>query len=407
MTYLPKEGKADAEGNDANTERRNFIKGAAAAGLLGAVGMTSGFAQRAEPTPQAEVQDPQAPAGLRPLAQPDCRFPIAYETSVPEGMRLLTQFFAALCRRDLAGMAQTLHYPFVTFEGIDAVIVDSAEKLMADPPPSLNVTGKGNLIKPGAYDMMESIQLHVYSPIAAGFSLDFSRYRSDGHKLLACNGIYGITNNDGKWGIEYLSTIFTPADQLFETYDAESALNYRHDIWRDHDLARKYSDLDQMRRESSSVGRRVFVWIGGTNSTSGSAREGRPMEPYRIKGVKSRLQVTDTTQDDIDHPRAGALAAMSQNQAQFLDWSGGGVGKWAASLEFPGPRGRGSRVLLAGTDKAHVSTGYVRYTADGTVINETRMLETITYRRGAPGRWRMAGMFGEAMYQDCTNDVRA
>ena len=129
------------------------------------------------------------------------------------------------------------------------------------------------------------------------------------------------------------------------------------------------------------------------------------MEPYRTKGVKSRLQVTETSQEDIDHPTAAAMADMTKNMEQFQDLSGGGVGKWASSLEFFGPPG--TRVLHAGTDKGHVYTGYFRYTADGTLISETRMLQTIVYQRGAPGVWGMGGLFGEVMYQDCTNDVRA
>jgi hypothetical protein len=163
MTYLPND--RDAKEIHANPDRRGFMKGAAG-GLLGVAGMTPSLGAAAQ---QAAVEDPQAPPGLRPLAQPDYRFPMTYETSVPEGMRLLTQYFAALSRRDLEGMAQTLHYPFVTFEGIEPVVVESADKLMANPPQSMNVTGKGDhLIHPGAYDMMETIQLHVFNPIWRG-----------------------------------------------------------------------------------------------------------------------------------------------------------------------------------------------------------------------------------------------
>jgi hypothetical protein len=404
MTYVPNEG--DAKEDEANADRRSFIKGAATTvGLLGAVGMIPTLEQSVAMR-QESVEDQQAPPGLRPLAQPDGRFPMTYEASVPEAMRLVTQYFAALTRRDLQGMAQTLHYPFVTYEGIEAVVVDSADKLMADPPQSMNVIGKGeNLIGPGTYDILEHIELLIYNPIGAGLSLDYSRYRANGQRILACNGIYGVTNNDGKWGIEYLSTIFTPANQIGETYDGEAVLKFMHDEWRDHDLGRKYNDVDQMRRSSAILGRQAMVFIGGSNSTSRPAAEGKPMEPYRVKGVKSRLRITETTQEEIDHPSAAVRAAETENMAQFHQWSGGGVGKWAYSLEFSGATGQGSCLLHAGTDKAHVYTGYIRYTADGTVISETRLMETVVYQRGAPGRWGHGGLFGEMMYRDCTNDV--
>jgi len=110
-------------GAEASSDRRNFIKVATAAGLAGAVAMAPGLAE----AQQTEVKDPEKPAGLKPGAELDGRFPVMYETSVPETMKLASQYMAALTRRDLDGLSQLFHYPFVTYEGIDTVIVNSRD----------------------------------------------------------------------------------------------------------------------------------------------------------------------------------------------------------------------------------------------------------------------------------------
>jgi hypothetical protein len=85
------------------------------------------------------------------------------------------------------------------------------------------VAAKGeSKARAGSYDILDRIELLLYGPCGVAFSLDYSRFRADGQKLFGVFGIYGITNNDGHWGIEYMSTIFRPADQIHLTYDAEA-----------------------------------------------------------------------------------------------------------------------------------------------------------------------------------------
>jgi len=60
-------------------------------------------------------------ARLGPYALLDARFPMTYKTSVPEGVKVMTAYFAALSERDLKGMAETLHFPFASYEGTDPV----------------------------------------------------------------------------------------------------------------------------------------------------------------------------------------------------------------------------------------------------------------------------------------------
>jgi len=53
-------------------------------------------------------------------------------------------------------------------------------------------------------------------------------------KLLRCQGIYTATNNDGKWGIQLMSTISTPADMMNvvynDTIEAAKRLRENHDL---------------------------------------------------------------------------------------------------------------------------------------------------------------------------------
>jgi hypothetical protein len=375
-------------GNEAGTERRDFIKGAAVA-ALGAMGLATAVEKKVQAADMPAVDDPQKPAGLAPRAQLDSRFPVTYETSVPEAMRLVTKYFAALSRRDLKAMAETLHFPFGSFEGTEPVVVESAEQLMSSPPPSMNVTGNGDhLIKPGTYDMLDSIQLHVYNPVGAGLSLTYSRYDTTGHKLLTCEGVYGVTNNDGKWGIELMSTIFKPADQLgLVPQDGVEATLRQFNDWC---LFLAHGD-PALRDSARQLGRQAFLMIGDPLAMAHSARLGEPMDVYRIKGVKSRLRVSEVKPE--------TLANFNFDVPKFADEAGGGVGKWGSSLAVPS-----WRALHATVDKSHTFEGYIRYTTDNTVIDETQFLGIVTYRGG---KWGMSGMIGEIMYHDRSNDVRS
>src|SRR5476649_2133516 len=68
----------------------------------------------------------ETPPGMHPMGQLDARFPVAYETSVPQAMAVATRWMAALARRDLAGMAAQMHFPFAIFEGTEPQTVESA-----------------------------------------------------------------------------------------------------------------------------------------------------------------------------------------------------------------------------------------------------------------------------------------
>src|SRR5580698_10705716 len=106
---MPKLSEGEGNGIEVSSDRRNFIKVAAAAGLAGAAVMAPALAE----AQQTDVVDPEKPAGLKPGAELDGRFTVMYESSVPETMKLAAQYMAALSRRDLDGLSGLFHYPFV------------------------------------------------------------------------------------------------------------------------------------------------------------------------------------------------------------------------------------------------------------------------------------------------------
>src|SRR3546814_16190691 len=56
-------------------------------------------------------------------------------------------------------------------------------------------------------DVCSSDLVHLYCPVGGVFSLGFTRYKPEGDKLFDCEGIYAVTNNDGRWAIEMVSTL--------------------------------------------------------------------------------------------------------------------------------------------------------------------------------------------------------
>lgn len=384
---MNEERGAEDRNEGADPERRLFLQGLGVAGLLGAVGMTRAFGQQVE---AGESGEPEfaAPEGLRPMAQLDARFPVAYRTSVPEAMRVATEYFAALSQRDLGAMARTLHFPYALYEGTEPIIVESERALLAAAPASINVTGRGETqVMAGSYDLLDKLELQTFSPVGAGLSMSFTRYTAEGHKVGVCDGIYAITNNDGRWAIQLSSTIFTPADFIGVTYNDVEEAHLR----RGRDWMLGYSLRDQSVLNSTRIpGATAGVSVYGPRARAGNARAGRPMEGYRARGVSSRLRTSERTQEQIDAANAGF--------DQFAQWAGGGVGPWAYTLNLPE-----ARVLHATVNKAHTLGGYIRYRADHTVISETRGLGILVYRRG---QWGSVGALGNMMLQhDRTNSI--
>jgi hypothetical protein len=377
-------------GKAAGTDRRNFMKGAAVIGFAAA---TSGIRVPVAVAQAAPVPDPATPKGVKPGGQVDNRFSVTHRESVPESIRIISQYFTALSERNLDGMAQMMHYPFLTHEDADAILVESPEQLIKTPPLSMNVTGKGaTKIQAGAYDILDNIQMHIYSPIGTGLTLEYSRFDHHGNKLYSCHGLYGITNNDGKWGIEWASTIFKPINQVDrdDWYNFPIANTALHESHRDHVMARRYGDLEDLRRTVYDPYPHGSLWIGASNSPNAGA--GHPMDDFKIKGVKSRLRYSPgDTKEQIEK--------QNYNQKQFSTASGAGVGPWALSIETPD-----TRMLYSSAEKGHFYAGYFRYTEEGAVISEHRYLGALVNRRGTWYGNDISRIIGHSVYQDRTND---
>jgi hypothetical protein len=378
-------------------DRREFVQTIGAAGALTAVGPA---AAQAGPAAQAGgASEFPRPATLRQGSQLDSRFPVSFAAPVGEGFRLLTEFFTAMSQRNLEAMARTLHFPFAIYETIDPIVVQSAADFLKNPPPSLNGSGGGPAkVMRGSYDLLESMNVHLYCPVGGAFSLSFTRYTPDGHKLLACDGIYSVTNNDGRWGIQLASTIVHEVDFIGISYpDAEQADIRGNQNYLAAFGYRNEAILNDPRTSRGSyevplpVGTRTAsVNFGyGPRERSRDAREGNPMSGWRTKGVKSRLVVSTVTEESRNR-------AITTNLAEFVELAGGAVGEYSYTRDRPVR----PITIHATHDKAHTLGGYLRYTADGTLISETRSVGIRIYKNG---QWGSAGGLGQVTHHDRSN----
>lgn len=386
---------SNTEVNPANPSRRRFF---AAAGTLGAIG---GFGLKpigGGASAQGQYDFP-LPANLRPGAQLDSRFPVSFTEPVTEGMRLVIAFFTALNQRDVVAMADTLHFPFAIYEDIEPLVYQTREDFIANPPPTLNATGSGfTRIAEDSYDLLEGLNVHLYCPVGGVFSLDYARYNAQGFKLFDCQGVYSVTNNDGRWAIQLVSTIWHEVGFEDNDYpDAEvthrvgsqgylSAFGYR-----DEELLNDRSTGRGSFEPELPVGtRRASVSFGyGPRGRSQNARDNDPMQGWIVSGVTSRLNVSEVSAAD-------GTGTLNTRLDEFVDLAGGTVGDYSYTRLRPDR----PLVLHATHDKAHVLNGYWRYTADGSLISETR---GVGIRIWKGGRWGDAGGLGQVTHHDRSN----
>jgi hypothetical protein len=383
-------------------DRREFVKTIGAAGALSAVTAASGTKLAAQGGQAAGgVAEFQRPTTLRAGAQLDSRFPVSFAAPVTEGLRLVLEYFTALSQRNLDALARTLHFPFAIYEDIEPIVVATAADLLKNPPPSLNGTGRGRTkILRGSYDMLESVNVHLYCPVGGAFALSFTRYTPNGHKQLVCDGLYSVTNNDGRWAIQLASTIVHEVDFIGVNYpDAEQAdirgnQNYLAAFGYGNEAALNDPKTSRGSYEAPlPVGTRTAsVNFGyGPRERSRDAREGRPMNGWRTKGVKSRLNVSTVTEESRNR-------AITTNLAEFVELAGGAVGDYAYTRDRPVR----PITIHATHDKAHTLGGYFRYTADGTLISETRSVGIRIYKNG---QWGSAGSLGQVTHHDRSNST--
>jgi hypothetical protein len=90
---------------------------------------------------------------------------------------------------------------------------------------------------------------------------------------------------------------------------------------------------------------------------------------------------------------------IETNLAEFKSLAGGAVGEYAYTRDLP----TRPVTLHATHDKAHTLGGYLRYTADGTLISETRSVGIRIYKAG---HWASAGSLGQVTHHDRSNSRR-
>jgi len=329
----------------------------------------------------SKESDFKLPEGLKPGAELDYRFPESFEESIPQGVRVLTEFFAAMRRRDPKQLAELMHFPCATYEGSECVVMESADAFLSSPPPSLDVKS----LAPGSFELLSGIEVLVFDPIRVGMAMSFSRHRKDGIQLGECGGVYAVTKNNGRWALELSSTIFRPTDQLHEVYNnaIENALR----LGREWMEGWTHSDGDLL-DSTRQFGLHAGIGFPGPGNRFKAVKEGNLTRMYRSNEVPSRLNVTET--------KPGAKGRYDFER--FRIDAGHGIGGYAYSLHRPN-----SRVLHHTYNKAHVAGGYARYQADGSLLSETHGLSIITKVKN---HWGMAGGFGAVIRHDATNDER-
>jgi hypothetical protein len=368
-------------------DRREFLTKAGSAGLaVGAMSLPLAGMPLAGQTGSSE--NPPVPPNIKPLAQLDSRFPVTYRASVPEALMLMTKYFLAFSSRDQSALAGLFHFPFAVYEDTEPIVVDSAAQFSSKPPVSLNLASNGaTLIEAGAYDLLDSIELLTYNPVTVVVAMCFTRFGPDGKRLVQCKGIYAITNNDGRWAIQMMSTMYIPADQGDVKFEdaVQAAQRLQHNWMLGYTLRSQ-----ELLNSTHQLGKQANVAPPDPRSNAGNARTGKPMDGYRVMGVKTRLHVSDVTPETI--------AKMDANFPEFASWAGGGVGQWDYTDSLPT-----SRILHATVNKVHTFGGYVRYTEQSVITSETHVVQIVTYKAG---RWGTAGATGIMMYHDRTGDTR-
>lgn len=380
--------------SDVNSDRRHLMKTATVAGIAGAIGMAAGAAQ-AQQASGAAVEDPKAPPGMGKNAVPDQRFTFTYQAPVTNGTRMVMDHMAALSRRDINAVADTLHFPFASYEGTDLYVAKTREEFVAKPPASLNMTmspkrhsPNDGYLKPGSNDVFVGLEVMGTHPVNATIALTYDRYDSFGKKLLRCEGMYAITNNDGRWAIELASTIFTPADMIGVVFD--ETVRQAKLLRVNHTLSAATGD-EAFDRMTVQPGKTAGL-SGGASWTAQVKGQEEVMKGYRIKGIKSRLQVRETTGNE---PLRGDRGTYQE----YWDGMGTlGLGPWG----FIYGTWKEGRVVHHTADKAHVQASAVRYTAAGEEMSLAVQTMVVVYKGG---KWSSPGNLIYATVHDRNNDI--
>jgi hypothetical protein len=395
-----------AEGS-VGTDRRTFV-GLAGAAVLGGVAALSASsvaqAQSQSDAPGSGVAgalEIERPAGLGPRAMLDNRFPASFSESVPKSVEVIVGYFTALNRRDLRGMAKYLHFPFASFEGTDPVLVSTPDEFMSKTPASMNMTLKperftdqDGYLEAGSYDVFRGVEVLCMDPVNCTLAMSYDRYNSKGWKLLRCDGVYAITNNDGHWAIQLMSTIFTPAEMIGLKFP--EAEIYPERLRIDLDLAFQTADHKEMTSAfNHGATASSSMYGGGLPYDQAELANYVAMKRFTIRGVKTRLQFNPAN-GPARRPIARDWNAYYANYRALFKKDGLGNWGWVYG------KNPDTRVIHQTFNKAHLLTGAVRFLAAGEFASSNYDVEIATYKEG---KWGRAGELCYSTPHDRSNDV--
>jgi hypothetical protein len=391
---MAKPGETERNEIEVDADRRNLMRVATAAGLMGAAELASAAAPAQKPG-QATVEDPKAPTGMGQHGIPDQRFPLSYRAPVTEGVRVLMDHLTALSQRDVKGIADTLHFPYASYEGPNLVVIDNADAFIAKPPASVNPSNNpkrhsdnDGYMKPGSYDVFHGLEVLVSHPVNAAIALSYDRYDSNGKKLLRCEGMYAVTNNDGRWAIQMSSTIFTPADMIGTVF--EETIRQAKQLRILHTLSADTGD-ESFDRSIVRLGKSAGI-SGGASWTAQMQGPDKVMEAYRVKGIKSRLRVSEIKADTPLRGERGTYQDYWDTMGKI------GLGPWG----FIYGTWKEGRVLHHTSNKAHVLASAVRYTNAGEEMSLAVQAVVATFR---DNKWGIDGDLIYATPHDRANDI--
>lgn len=382
---------SDSPRQAGRVHRREVLR---AAGLLGVAGLAapaSALAQSPTPPPcsaaalPTDLQPPPTPPGLKKGDLVDNRFRITYERSVPATVTVLTQHFAALSERNLAGIADTLHFPFAVHEQFSIrmpAVVRTREQFMATPPASVGVTMKpvrfgpqDGWLRPGLYDVLVGLDVLQFSPVMCNAAMTFDRYDENGKLVHRCEAVYLVTNNDGKWAIQLFSTIFTPAQDIGVQWPDALAnafrprMNHIQAIWDDDPTV-----LPGLARHDTYP--RVSVTGGGVANLTDTALSD-PMRPFVTRGVTTRLRIQDASSPSPvpRMEREPGRTMWDRVQDGFKEINKGERGGST-------PKMRDARVLHHNSTKVHLIAGVERWNTSGEELSVTQQVQVVSFKKG-------------------------
>ncbi|MBY0496658.1 MAG: hypothetical protein K2Y23_20825 [Cyanobacteria bacterium] len=253
---------------------------------------------------------------------------------------------------------------------------------MASPPASAGTTLKpvrfsrqDSWLRAGLYDVLVGIEVLQFNPVMCNAAMKFDRYDETGKLVHRCEGVYLVTNNNGRWAIELFSTIVTPAQDIGVQWPDALAFAFRP---RQNTVQNNWDDdetiLPRMARHDSYP--KVGVSGGGVRAITSNAVND-PMRPFAARGVMSRLRIQDSAPTPRPQPPSTepCRTLWEQSQDGFREINKGERGGSTTKM-------RDARVLHPNSNKIHLISGVQRWNTSGEELSVTTQVLVVSYKKG-------------------------